>query len=265
MGWELHGEQFTLPSGKRPDYVLWNVSTEEFAIIECKDVTNLTATHINQALGYGYETAAENVEVFIASDTEVSYGAQELAKEEDVYIRRLRWRAEPSRERSLHPLVVVAGLAALKDASDAEVAAHQIEVEFISKRRPYFDRDLAHAPVEVDVPLEDGDRYQELTVIHTPGHTPGSIALLDEAHDLLIAGDSMRVLDDGRIAPMEDTYNIDPAQHRDSMRKLTAFTFEAVIVGHGTAMAAGASAEGCRAEALGVVSLLFVIRIPLPS
>lgn len=135
----------------------------------------------------------------------------------------------------------VSGLAALKDASDAEVAAHQIEVEFISKRKPYFDWDLAHAPVEVDVPLEDGDRYQELTVLHTPGHTPGSIALLDEAHDLLIAGDSMRVLDDGLIAPMDDTYNIDPVQHRDSMRKLTGFSFEALIVGHGAAMASGAS------------------------
>ncbi len=113
VGWELHGEQFTLPSGKRPDYVLWNEYTEEFAIIECKDVTNLTATHIDQALGYAYEIAADNVEVFIASDTEVSYGAQELAEEEDVYIRRLRWRAAPSGERPLHPLVVVAGLALL--------------------------------------------------------------------------------------------------------------------------------------------------------
>ena len=136
----------------------------------------------------------------------------------------------------------VSGLAALKDASDADVAAHQIEVEFISKRQPYPDGwALPHAPVEVDVSLEDGDRYQELAVIHTPGHTPGSIALLDEDHDLLIAGDSMRILDDGLIAPMEDTYNIDPVQHRDSMKKLAGFAFEALIVGHGTAMASGAS------------------------
>ncbi len=110
VGWELLGEQFTLPSGKRPDYVLWNEYMEEFAIIECKDVANLTATHIGQALGYAYEIAADNVEVFIPSDTEVSYGAQELAEDEDVYIRRLRWRAAPSGERSLHPLVVVAAL-----------------------------------------------------------------------------------------------------------------------------------------------------------
>ncbi len=136
----------------------------------------------------------------------------------------------------------VGGLAALKDASDAEVAAHQIEAEFISKRQPYPGGGaLPHATVEVDVPLEDGDRYQELTVIHTPGHTPGNIALLDEAHDLLIAGDSMQILDDGHIAPMDDDFNIDPAQHRDSMKKVAGFAFEALIVGHGTAMASGAS------------------------
>ncbi|MFQ5986980.1 MAG: MBL fold metallo-hydrolase, partial [Thermoplasmata archaeon] len=135
----------------------------------------------------------------------------------------------------------VAGLATLKDASDAEVAAHRIEAEFISKRQPYpGGRVLPHAAVEVDIPLEDGDRYQELTVIHTPGHTPGNIALLDEAHDLLIAGDSMRI-EDGRIGPMSDTYNIDPAQHRDSMKKVAGFDFAALIVGHGTAMASGAS------------------------
>ena len=135
----------------------------------------------------------------------------------------------------------VAGLAALKDASDAEVAAHRIEAEFISKRQVYPGaRVLPHAAVDVEVPLEDGDRYQELTVIHTPGHTPGHIALLDEAHNLLIAGDSMRI-DDGRIAPMSDTYNIDPAQHRDSMKKVAGFAFEALIVGHGMAMASGAS------------------------
>lgn len=110
MGWELLGEQVTLESGKRPDYVLYNEDSEESAIIECKDVASLTTTHINQALGYANEIAADYVEVFIASYTEVSYGARELAEDEDVNIRRLRWGAPPSERGSLHPLVVVGGL-----------------------------------------------------------------------------------------------------------------------------------------------------------
>ncbi len=110
MGWELLGEQLTLISGKRPDYVLYNEYTEELAVIECKDVRKLTTAHVNQAVEYAGETGSDYTEVVIAGDTEVSYWAEELAETEDVYIRRLRWRGSPSGGRSLHPLLVVGGL-----------------------------------------------------------------------------------------------------------------------------------------------------------
>ncbi|MFQ5907898.1 MAG: MBL fold metallo-hydrolase [Thermoplasmata archaeon] len=134
----------------------------------------------------------------------------------------------------------VSGLAGLKEASGAEVASHRIEADYISKRENYpGGRVLPHPAADVDVLLEDGDRYQELTVIHAPGHTPGNIALLDEARGLLIAGDSMRT-EGGRIGPMGDRNNIDPAQHRDSMKKIAGFEFDALLVGHGEPMTSGA-------------------------
>ncbi len=134
----------------------------------------------------------------------------------------------------------VSGLAGLVEASEAEVASHRIEAEFISKRKNYpGGRVLPHDAVDVDVLLEDGGRYQELTVIHAPGHTPGNIALLDESRGLLIAGDSMKT-EGGQIGPMVDRNNIDPAEHRDSMKKIAGFEFEALIVGHGEPMTSGA-------------------------
>jgi glyoxylase-like metal-dependent hydrolase (beta-lactamase superfamily II) len=134
----------------------------------------------------------------------------------------------------------VSGLAALVEASEAEVASHRIEAPFISKQENYpGGRALPHAAVEVDVLLEDGDRYQELTIIHAPGHTPGNLALLDENRGLLIAGDSMRT-DGNTIGPMMDQNNINPAEHRDSMKKIAGFEFEALIVGHGEPMTSGA-------------------------
>ncbi|MEE8198401.1 MAG: MBL fold metallo-hydrolase [Thermoplasmata archaeon] len=134
----------------------------------------------------------------------------------------------------------VTGLAGLVEASEAEVASHRIEAEFISKRETYpGGRVLPHAATEVDVLLEDGDRYQELTVIHAPGHTPGNIALLDEARGLLIAGDSMRT-EGGQIGPMMDQNNINPAEHRASMKKIAGFEFEALMVGHGEPLTTGA-------------------------
>ncbi len=109
MGWELLGEQLTLASGKRPDYVLYNEYTEEIAVIECKDVRKLTSTHIDQAVEYADEIAADYTEVVIAGDTQVGFWAQELAEAEDIYIRRLRWRSD-SADRSLNPLLVIGGL-----------------------------------------------------------------------------------------------------------------------------------------------------------
>ncbi|MDX1534317.1 MAG: MBL fold metallo-hydrolase, partial [Thermoplasmata archaeon] len=51
----------------------------------------------------------------------------------------------------------VSGLAGLVEASDAEVASHRIEADFIAKKKNYpGGRPLPHAAVNVDVPLEDG-------------------------------------------------------------------------------------------------------------
>ena len=49
---------------------------------------------------------------------------------------------------------------------------------------------LFPAPDQV---LADGDRVLDssLTVIHTPGHTPGSICLYSEAHGILFSGDTL--------------------------------------------------------------------------
>ncbi len=136
----------------------------------------------------------------------------------------------------------VGGLALLKDQTEAEVAAHRIEADFISRKVKYPGPPgpQRHTPCPVDVLLEDGDRYEELLVIHTPGHTPGNIALLDEARDLLMAGDTVQT-ETGEIGPMSDVYNIDPSQHRHSITKVAAYDFEGLIVGHGKPVATGAS------------------------
>ena len=54
----------------------------------------------------------------------------------------------------------------------------------------------AHAePVKVDRPLTDGDvvRVDDsvFKVVHTPGHTPGSISLFEESKGVLISGDTL--------------------------------------------------------------------------
>ncbi len=110
MGWELMGEQFTLPSGKRPDYLLYNEYTEEFAVVECKDVTTLTPGNIRQAANYADEIGADYTEVVIAGYTEVNPWVAEAAEDADVNIRRLRWGLPQTSPSPWGPLLVVGGI-----------------------------------------------------------------------------------------------------------------------------------------------------------
>ena len=137
----------------------------------------------------------------------------------------------------------VGGLAALKHGSPAKVAAHRIEAEFISRRRVYDGPPgVQHHPgTAVDVLLDDGQKHDGLTVIFTPGHTRGSMSLLDETRSLLIAGDAAN--NESGLKPMDDRYNVDAKQHRESIKKLAAFHFDNAVFGHGTPIKGGASAK----------------------
>jgi len=137
----------------------------------------------------------------------------------------------------------VGGLAAIKRQSPAKVAAHRVEADFISKKRTYTGPPGAgaqrHPGTPVDVLLDDGSVQDGLKAVFTPGHTTGSMSLLDESRSLLIAGDAIN--NEGRLQPMDDRYNVDPRQHRASIRKLATFSFENMVMGHGTPVLGGAS------------------------
>lgn len=130
----------------------------------------------------------------------------------------------------------VGGLAQLKEISNARIASHEVEAKFISKEETYQGPPgpdaQRHPGTPVDDLLQDGQVYEGLLVLHTPGHTLGHIALLDKENGILYAGDSMRN-DSGKIAPMPDQFNINPDQHVESMRKLANYGFEKVVFGHG--------------------------------
>jgi glyoxylase-like metal-dependent hydrolase (beta-lactamase superfamily II) len=137
----------------------------------------------------------------------------------------------------------VGGLAAIKHGSPAKVAAHRIEADFIGRKRVYDGpgSPQAHPGTPVDVILDDGQKHDGLEVIFTPGHTRGSISLLDASHSLLIAGDAAN--NESGLRAMDDRYNVDPKQHRESIKKLAKFHFENAVFGHGAPIKGGASAK----------------------
>ncbi|WP_275942935.1 MULTISPECIES: MBL fold metallo-hydrolase [Desulfosediminicola] len=91
----------------------------------------------------------------------------------------------------------VCGNRALKEATGAEIVMHKADSEFFGKAEVagYFSMLGLEASPPADVEVEDGDMItigdEEMQVIHTPGHTPGGMCLLNG--DNLITGDTLFV------------------------------------------------------------------------
>jgi glyoxylase-like metal-dependent hydrolase (beta-lactamase superfamily II) len=98
--------------------------------------------------------------------------------------------------------------------------------------------------------VADGDKVFGLQVITTPGHTPGSISVLDPVGGILVAGDAMGTTD-GRPIPPGAQFTADMAQAKRSIVKLGKLTFETLLVGHGDPIESGASAAVAELGAAG--------------
>lgn len=89
--------------------------------------------------------------------------------------------------------------------------------------------------VNIDETLIDGQELPYcggLTVIHTPGHTPGHISLYFKRWKILIAGDIFAV-SDGMLIRGNQNYNFDNEENKQSIQKLMKYDIETVICYHG--------------------------------
>jgi glyoxylase-like metal-dependent hydrolase (beta-lactamase superfamily II) len=88
--------------------------------------------------------------------------------------------------------------------------------------------------------LEDGDTLHGLRVIHTPGHTPGSICLYSEAESAIFVGDVLNNERGIRRPPWNVNQNHRQAQLAG--RHLVGLSYERAFFGHGAPIERGASA-----------------------
>jgi len=89
-------------------------------------------------------------------------------------------------------------------------------------------------------PVQDGDRVFDLQVITAPGHTAGSICLLDPAGSVLVAGDALGT-EGGRPTFPGAQFTDDMDEAIASVAKLGTLTFDTLLVGHGEPIEGGAS------------------------
>ena len=99
-----------------------------------------------------------------------------------------------------------------------------------------------------DIVLSDGDIIGDLVVIHTPGHTPGSICLFSEKDKVLISGDT--VFADGYFGRY-DFPGGSRTELAHSLERLSVLDVEGLYAGHGEPVDEGGSR--CIAAARGLM------------
>jgi len=137
----------------------------------------------------------------------------------------------------------------------AQLAIHAADAPYIASGRPRelatlwgaiegLPARLARFLLTVGGPigrlLEDGDTLQGLRVIHTPGHTPGSICLYSERESALFLGDVLNNERGLRRPPWNVNHNHRQAQL--AARHLLGLPFERAFFGHGEPIERGAAA-----------------------
>jgi glyoxylase-like metal-dependent hydrolase (beta-lactamase superfamily II) len=91
-------------------------------------------------------------------------------------------------------------------------------------------------------PIEDGDilpMLGGLRVIHTPGHTPGSVCLYGARDGILFVGDSLERRF-GRVSFASVLYSDDHATARRSVKRLAELDVETIVFSHFAAIHTGA-------------------------
>ena len=92
-------------------------------------------------------------------------------------------------------------------------------------------------PVDVDTTLTDNQELLfcgGITVIHTPGHTPGHLCLYHETSKTLIVGDAMNIMDGKLMGPRKEILEEGDYQiAMNSLKKLLNFDVENIVTYHG--------------------------------
>jgi len=150
-----------------------------------------------------------------------------------------------------------AGSAArLRELTGAEVVAHTLETSLSHGHRVVHAaspgvrgwvvnpvrRVMRVAPVTVDVLAADGMRLDGLVLLHTPGHTPGSLSAFDPARGALFTGDIV-LNTGGRLRRPLPHSGAQREELEASLARLAALEPRVCCVAHGPCLTSDAAAK----------------------
>ena len=129
---------------------------------------------------------------------------------------------------------MLVALAALGEISNAPIYAHELEINGLAEEKASGSLSLGlhiEIPEKISV-VKDGDILTlgdlSFTVLHTPGHTVGSICLYEESQGVLFSGDTLFLVQ-GR----NDLHSGSPRQSREAYKDwLLHLIYSMVYPGH---------------------------------
>lgn len=136
----------------------------------------------------------------------------------------------------------IGGARELTVDTDAEVLLHPADIEGlrVGLREAWNERDRSKLLAYITrgphaaTPVHDGDIVPALgglQVIHTPGHTPGSICLYGGRDRILFTGDMLQVLR-GRVTFASRFFSADMPQARSSVARLAELDVQTIAFAH---------------------------------
>ncbi len=150
----------------------------------------------------------------------------------------------------------IGALAALKEITKANIIAHCDDVPYIEGKLPQpgpsrpawlhsavapLTTMFKTTPVKVDIPVNDGDELPVaggIRILHTPGHTPGSICIIFQQSGAVMTGDLLAQRFGLKLPSMP--FTVDVSQEYESISKLAGQEFEVACFGHGSPIKHGA-------------------------
>jgi len=147
----------------------------------------------------------------------------------------------------------VGSAAALKQLTGAKLSIHEADAEKVNGDARHKEvrgflgiifkimmAFVKYHKVKPDIFLKDGDEIGDFRVLHTPGHTEGSI-MFYRPDQVLITGDALLTDRKGQPRGPMKAFTLDMDQAWNSARKLTDLNFEMMLPGHGKLVLENAS------------------------
>jgi hydroxyacylglutathione hydrolase len=141
----------------------------------------------------------------------------------------------------------------LKKKTGAEIAIHAGDAPVLAGRERFKTINngwkfivgvlmalMPFHPLEPDIILDNASQIDGWRVIHTPGHTKGSICIYQPGKSIFV-GDALRTDSEGRPRPVSAKMSLDDAQAKKSLSLIADLDFEVLFPGHGAPMMGNAS------------------------